>query len=457
MESIMTKPKYTSRKINDLKDLLEQSVALYSSDNAFIKRTKEGHVGVTYKKYKEDVFALGTELLKFNINDEKVIILSEPRYEACATFMAVACGGGIVVSLPLDLTENEIISKINELKAKYIVFSEKYRNLVKGIIAKCESLEKGIDLDTVLDDEYNFSFLKLIESGNKCIQNGDNSYAKLVVDKESIASLFTSNKKENFVMLSHKNFSASIMEMVSIFPLNASEKTINLTPFSNIYELIYNFLMILYVGGTICFYEEDKSVAELLREFHPTLITFSPEGFDEFYKELWESVGNMPNIRKTKLLMIISDILRKFNIDIRRKLFNNIFDSLGEELNKIIVCNGNSRAEKLKEVNTLGIKSFYGYSIIEATSIITLNKVDNLKEKSIGIPLPEVQMVVNNTNGGVGEIMLKGDFVMSGYYNDKKETSLSVKDGWLHTGDVGYRDKQGSFILTGRKKHKIKR
>ena len=157
----MTKPKYTSRKINNLKDLLEQSVALYSSENAFIKKTKEGHVGVTYKKYKEDVWGLGTELIKLNIKDELVIIISEPRYEVGVSFMAVSCGGGIALPLPLTLTENEIITKINEVKAKYIVFSEKYRNLVKGIITKCETLKKGIDLDTVLDDEDIFSFLSI--------------------------------------------------------------------------------------------------------------------------------------------------------------------------------------------------------------------------------------------------------------------------------------------------------
>ena len=454
MESIMTKPKYTSRKINNLKDLLEHSVALYSGENAFIKKTKEGHVGVTYKKYKEDVWGLGTELLKLNIKAEKVIIISEPRYEVGVSFMAIACGGGIALPLPLTLTENEIITKVNEVKAKYIVFSEKYRNLVKGIITKCETLEKGIDLDTVLEDEYNFSFLKLVEAGNKNIQNGDNSYAKLVIDSESIAGLFISSKMEKIVMLSHKNFSASLMGIVSIFPIDESEKSINLTPFSNPYEVIYNFLMILYMGGTVCFYEEDKKVIDLLKEFHPTLITFSPQEFDEFYNELWESVGNMPNIRKIKLFMIISEILRKFNIDIRRKLFKDIFEKIGENLNKIIVCNGNSRAEKLKEINMLGIKSFYGYLVCEATGIVTLNKVDNLKEKSIGIPLPEVKMTVNNTNGGIGEIILKGNFVMSGYYNDKKETFRVIKDGWLHTGDMGYRDNQGSFILTGRKKNK---
>ena len=74
------------------------------------------------------------------------------------------------------------------------------------------------------------------------------------------------------------------------------------------------------------------------------------------------------------------------------------------------------------EPSVLGIKAFYGYLVCEATGIVTLNKSDNLREKSIGIPLPEVQMAVNNTNGGIGEIILKGDFVMSGYYNDKKET-----------------------------------
>lgn len=453
MESIMTKPEYSTRSINDLKDLLEQSVALYSDRDAFIKKTRDTYVGVSYKKFKEDIFSLGTKLLELSIKGERVILITEPRYEACVTFMAVACSGGMIVPVSINLEENELIEKINQVGAKFIVFSEKYKTTINNIFTKCKTLEYGIDLDSMSDDTNSYSFLKLIDLGSKCILNGDNSFVKLELDNKDIAAVLFSDRNSCGVMLSHNNFVASIMAISSIFPMEDDDRSIILSSFDSITECVNNFLMMIYFGATVCFDEEDKKLLDVLKELKPTVITFSDNLFQKFYNDLWQSIGNMPEMRKTKLLMFFSGILRKFNIDIRKKLFENILKNCGENLSRVIIFTNNPNMELFKSLNSFGIDVFYGYGQVESSSFISLNKVGSIKEKSIGRPIPELKISINNTNErGAGEIIVKGDMVTSGYYNNKKLTNDIIKDGSLRTGVIGYQDKNGYIVLTGKKK-----
>lgn len=455
MESIMTKPEYSTRNINDLKDLLEQSVALYSDRDAFIKKTRDTYVGVTYKKFKEDIFSLGTKLLELSIKGERVILLTEPRYEACVTFLAVACSGGMIVPLSLNFEEDELVDKINQVGARFIVFSKKYKTSVNNIFTKCKTLKYGIDLDAMSDDTNSYSFLKLIDLGNKCILNGDNSFAKLELDNKDIATILFSNRNSLGVMLSHNNLVSSIMAISSIFPMEDDDRSIILSSFDSVIECVNNFLMMIYFGATVCFNEDDKKILSVLEELKPSVITFSDELFEKFYNDLWQSIGNMPEMRKTKLLMFLANILRKFNIDIRRKLFGNILKNCGENLSRIIVFTSNPNLELFKSLNTFGIDVFFGYGQVETSSFISLNKIGSIKEKSIGRPIPELKLSINNTNErGVGEIILKGDMVTFGYYNNKKLTNDIIKDGFLRTGVIGYQDKNGYIVLTGKKKFK---
>lgn len=452
MEPIMSKPKYVARKINDLKDMLEQSVALYSDKDAFIKKSKEIHVGVTYKKYKEDVFALGTELINRNIKGERVVIISENRYEWCVSFMAIACSEGIIVPVSQELSSNDLASKINETKAKFIIFSENSRELVKEIRKKCPSLEYTIDMDTIIDDKENLSLLRLIELGNKSISSGDNTIAKLEIDKNTTATIFYEDTivKDRGVMLTHKSIVSNIMGLVSFIYINNEDKSIIFDSINKAYDCIYSFLTILAVGGTINFSESEKTIKEELKENNPSILFLRKNTLESLYEEIWNTFGNMPNIRKIRILMLLSTILIKLNIDIRKKVFKDILKNFGKNLNTIIVTGNNIDYKILRDFSMFGLNIIFGYEILEASSIIMINsKKEYIKENTIGLPLPGLKASILNSNGRVpGELTLKGDFIMEGYYNDKKASAKVLKDGILYTGKIFYRDKNGCFYLS---------
>lgn len=448
----MSKPKYVARDITDLKDMLEQTVALYSDKEAFVKKAKEVNVGVNYKKFKEDVFSLATELLKKNIDGERVVLLSENRYEWCVSFMGVACSKGIIVPLSTELDVDEIVSKMNVVKAKFVIFSEKYRDLIKNIKKRCPNLEVTIDMDTIIDDADNLSLLRLIELGSKEIQNGNNEVIKMEITSEQPVAVFFEDTlvKDKGVMLSQKNLVSELMGLVSFLPISSEDKLIILEPLSSVYQCVCSFLTLVFQGGTIYFSEKDKEVNDSLKEVNPTVIFISKELMDKIYCGIWNRLGTMPNIRKVKILMFISNILIKFNVDFRRKIFKDILKDFGKNLNLIVVSGKEFLSKVMKDFYSLGINMFEAYKIPEASSIVMINgKKEFIKDNIMGMPLPGIKTCVLNSNGKVfGEITLKSDSVMLGYYDDKKATAKVIKDKILYTGKIGARDKNGCFYYS---------
>ncbi len=452
----MSKPRYVARDMKNLKDMLEQTVALYNDKEAFVKKAKDVYVGVNYKKFKEDVFGLGNELMKRGVVHERVVLLSENRYEWCLSFMATVCGNGIAVPLSTDLSDSEIVSKINCVKAKFIVFSERYRYLVKSIKRKCPTLECVIDMDTIIEDVDSLSLLRMIEIGNKDIQNGNSEFVKYEIDSESGAGIFFGDTivKDKPVLLSHKNFISAITGFVSFLPIVSDDKTVVLQPLSRAFVCIDNFLALISKGATVNFAESGKPVSELLIDSNPSIIFASKELFYDIYKGIWSDLGNMPNIRKTKVLMVISLILTKLNIDLRRRIFKDILKNFGKNLKLIVISGKDFKNRILRDFSIFGLNTVECYEMIEASSVVFVNdKKDFFWDNMLGKPLPGVKTCILNSNGKVpGEISISGDSVMLGYYDDKKATSKVMKNDTLYTEQTGYTDKNGVFYLINRKR-----
>ncbi len=445
----MPRPKYVSRKINDLKDMLEQTVALHSGSDAFIKKARDVYVTVSYKKYKEDIFGLGTELLKMNIKGEKVILLGENRYEWCVAFMATTCSEGIIVPISPEISENDLVSRINSVKSKFIIFSEKYRGLIRNIRKKCPTLEYTIDMDAIIDDNENLSLLRLIDLGSKAILNGENTFAKLEINRETIAGIFYGNTiiKGKGVMLSHKNLVAAIMGIVSTIHITDNDRTSAFLSLSNLSYCLFNFLVINNQGGTIYFSEKGKSIQENLKDSNPTMIFLSNNLLNELYKNITDELGGMPGVRKTKALIFISMLLIKLNVDLRKRIFSDILKKFGKNLTSIILVGKSGKNKLLKDFYAFGIDVVQCYDLIEASSAVMINsKKDAKKDNIIGLPIPGLKACIfSHGSKSVGEITLKGDTVMVGYYDDKKATKKVIEEDILYTGINGFRDKNGYF------------
>ncbi len=459
MEPMMTKPLYKVRKINDLKELLDQCTALYSDEIAFMSKVDDKYVGTTYKKYKEDVYALGTMLSELGMKNEHIAVIGENRYEWCVTYMAVTCSGGVIVPLDKELPQAEIENLLNRSKAKVIVFSKKYREYVKEFMQKNSNLTVAIDMDSKIKEEGIYSFSELINQGIKAMESGNNEYGKTKIESNSLAGIFfTSGTTElaKGVMLSHKNITSNVMAGMSLFKAQPGDRLLSILPIHHTYECTCEFLLMTFQGATIYFCEGLKHIQKNLQEAKPTVLLVVPLILENMYNKIWKQIEKKGITKKVKLALLVSNMLLKLNIDIRKKVFKDILDVFGGELNVAIAGAAAVNPEVLKGLRSFGIQTIQGYGLTESSPLAALNPLSAAKDAAIGIPMPDSEMVIDNPDkDGIGEILIKSNSIMMGYYENKEATDAVLIDGWLHSGDIGYRDKDGYFYITGRKKNVI--
>lgn len=168
------------------------------------------------------------------------------------------------------------------------------------------------------------------------------------------------------------------------------------------------------------------------------------------YNGIWENARNTGNEKKLKNTIKVSNILRKFGIDIRRKLFKQVYDAFGGRLEMIISGGALIDEKYIYGFEELGIKITNGYGITECSPIVATMRDRHFSPLSVGAIHPGVDCRIKD-----GEVQVKGDILFLGYYKDEAATKEAFDDDWFKTGDLGYIDKVGLLYITGRKKNLI--
>ena len=193
-----------------------------------------------------------------------------------------------------------------------------------------------------------------------------------------------------------------------------------------------------------------------MKEYKVSVYVGVPQLVELMYKKIMLEVEKAGKLDKVKKGMKISNFLRKFHIDIRRKLFKEILDGVGGNLRFIV--NGASNLDKEVSVgfNSIGVHTIQGYGLSETSPCICSENDKYIRPGSVGKPMPNAEIeIFNPDENGIGEIRLKGPMVFLGYYENEEATKEALRDGWFYTGDLGYIDKDGFLYLTGRQKNMI--
>lgn len=466
---MQNKPLYKVRKIKDLRDMLDQSTALYSSDTAFLVKDnrsmagRNGYYPVTFSAYRDDVNSLGTAFSSANalsLQGSKIAIISENRYEWAVTYLAIVNGTGIVVPMDKELPRNEILNLLKRSGANAIVFSASKRDDIANIKGQLPGIRYYIDMDNLENNDWSFSYSKLLGSGRELLRANDTSFTEVPIDAESMSILlFTSGTtdKSKAVMLSHGNICANLEAMCSMSYIDEKDTFLSVLPLHHTYECTCGFLCPLYRGAAIAHCEGLRHIAKNLAESKATILLAVPAMIEAMYKKIWTQAEKTPKLlKKLKTGLVISNLLRKIGIDKRRKIFSKIIDNFGGELRFIISGGAAIDPNVMKGIQDFGIHCVQGYGLTESAPIIALNRDVYFKDASAGLPLPGVSIEIDNpSQDGTGEIIAKGPNIMLGYYENEEATAEALKDGWFRTGDFGYIDEEGFVYITGRKKNVI--
>ena len=406
----------------------------------FTKDKKD--VEKTYKSFIEEINSLAKDLFNQKYTDKNIGVLGENSYEWLLAYMATAISNNTVVPIDKELEYSEIENIIKEADIELLFISNVYDDYVKKL-------------------KESFSELKIIYFNqiDSHIKNGKKLKVKLPkIEPNKVSTIiFTSGttSKPKGVMLTHKNLCADTIACQKQFVLTGD--TVLVLPLHHTFAFTAHILFGLTCGFAICIPSSLKRIDETLKKYKPSSMILVPMLVEAFLTKIWKAVKEMKKYNLVKTMIVISNFLLKIGIDIRRVVFKQILDSLGGNLNLIITGGAALEPKYVGEFRSFGVNVFNGYGITECSPVVSVNRNNYYRDGSVGMPLPGVEVKIDKFEGEEeGEILVKSDIVMKGYYKHEDLTKEAItEDGYFDTGDIGYLDKDGFLFITGRKKNII--
>jgi len=452
---------YDVRRISDLRDMLAQSCKRFGENSAFLVKENSCYRGISYRAFGTEVSALGTVLISMGLKDGYVAVLSENRYEWCATYLSVANGVGTIVPIDKELPPEEIENLIRRCGAAAIIFSSKYRSLMKKIVGSIPEMRYLIDMELNQDEDGVLSYSCLIEKGRRLLARGDTRYIKSKIDPTALSVLiYTSGTTDlaKGVMLSHRNICTVLTAVCSTVHLDTEDIALSILPLHHTYECALGFLAVIYRGGTIAFCEGLRHIPANLKEVGPTYMVSVPLILDNIYKKINSHINESKILKlKFKTMAVISRFFYKaFKVDVRKKVFKSVHDIFGGHMRLIITGAAAVKPEVSRFFRDMGISVLQGYGLTECAPLVTGNRDHAFVDGAVGLPIPGVSVrILEPDSRGIGEILVKGENVMLGYHKNEEATNKVLRDGWLYTGDLGCIDRNGFLYIAGRLKNVI--
>ena len=451
---------YEATKYENVREVIQDAVNKYKDNKAFILKKKVDdkveYTNITYAEFQSNINALGTALVSNGLQGKRIAVISKNRYEWVVTYLATLNGTGISVPLDKGLPANEIESSLQRSYADAVVFSADYIDIMKEIKSnKKTQVTEFICMD---DTEEFVTLDSLISHGNDLVKQGNREFLDAEIDNEKMSIiLFTSGttSQSKAVMLSHKNIASNIYALNMAERIYDTDVNMAFLPFHHTFGST-GILLFLNNGATNVFCDGIRYIQKNLVEYKVSVFVCVPLLLESMYKKIVREIEKQGKAKLIKIAIPVSNFLYKLGFDVRRKIFKDILNNLGGKLR--FVVSGASAIDKkvAKGFNDFGILTVQGYGLTETSPVLTAENEKNIRYGSIGYPLENVEVKINNPNEkGIGELIAKGPNVMLGYYENEEATANVLKDGWFYTGDLGYKDKDGYFFITGREKNVI--
>ena len=344
-------------------------------------------------------------------------------------------------------------------EAEAIVFEDKYLDVIKKIRdEKLSSIKYFINMDAEKEEDGILSYKQLIEKGKKMIEDGDTSQTDAVIDENAMAvMLFTSGttSMSKAVMLSQRNLCQNALSILAYMKFDENDCTLALLPF---HHALPAFVMnvLIYVGATYTFCDGLKYITQNLAEYECTVIVAVPAIVEVIYKRIKKQIEKEGKTKLVNSMTKFTNVLDKLHIKIKDKVFKDIHNALGGHLRLLISAAAPIDSQILEGLLGFGIRTVQGYGLTEAAPTVSIENDFDVRLGSVGKPIKNVEIKIEGRDEqGIGEVLIKGPNVMLGYYKNEEATKEVLVDGWYHTGDLGYLDKDGFLYITGRKKNVI--
>jgi len=459
---------YETKPVRDIRELVKESARNYGNSTAFKFKDKNGRIKEkTYRDLDTDVDCLGTALISLGFKGSRISIIGENRYEWAVCYFAILNGTGIAVPLDKYLPRNEVENLIERGKVEVIFYSPSYHKMMLEIAEGGSQVKTFICMENIAENESgrplpsNFLTMpELIEKGKMLLEKGDRSFTDAVIDRDKMSVLlFTSGttSMSKGVMLSHTNLASNVVSVAATIRTYPDDVFLSLLPLHHTFENTTGLMFMLYKGICIAYCDGIKHLVQNLKEYNVTLMVAVPAIFEAMYKKLMDGIRKSGKEKIVRVMIRISEFLRLFGIDLRRKIFKSIFEQIGPGLRLAVSGAAPLDKEVVAGFDKIGLRLVQGYGLTEASPVVAVNNDFVNVPGTIGYPIAGVKVAIDAPDeNGMGEILVHGRNVMLGYYEDSEATAEALTDdGWLRTGDLGTIDDKGLIRITGRAKSMI--
>jgi long-chain acyl-CoA synthetase len=432
----MNLPKFFFRKSKDNLD-----------KNAFIIFRDDTRKELTYHDAVESVIRYVKYLSDKVERGDRIVLCAENRPEWCCAYLAIVTVGGIAVPIDTELGADEIRNLVRASESTFGFYSDYTADKMKASEIPGTAL---FNFDTDNADE-----------------NGDDVDLSLYlsgISPDDLASIIYTSGTTGLpkgVMLTHKNFFSNAMAMIDTGIISENDNMLAVLPLHHTFAFMCTFLVPLFVGAVITYPSSLKGpeLTYAMKEAGVTILAGVPQLLDLFYSAIMRKIEELPFIKKSLargLIRLSGFMRRKTGINLGMVLFGSVHERFGNQFRVMASGGASLSAATMKGLEALGFTVLEGYGLTETSPGVTFNPLKKRKPGSVGVTFKNVTIRIDKEVGDTeGEVVIKGENVMKGYYHMDDETDKVLRDGWFYSGDLGYMDGDGYLFLTGRKKEII--
>lgn len=440
------------------------------SKNVFFTKEDDEYIPFSLKSVTKHALSLVDYFNKLGlVPGDRVAIISENRIEwVTADF---ACIFGNFVSVPvytsLSAAQIKYILENSGSKICFVSGTAMFDNVmkIKNELPDLKQIVSFKEIDESKHDGFAVNYSSLIDHDHF---NEEDALSKLQSMSDSISEddlltiIYTSGTTgvPKGVMLTHKNIHSNLTDCRKVLTINENDAFLSFLPYSHAYERTAGYYLALFSGAKVYYAQSIETINRQLPETNPTIIITVPRLLDKIYNKLMKTGDEMdPGLKKK---IFIWAIKLAHNNDVRKNsikwkiadvmVYKKIRAKTGNRLRFFVTGGGALNKTIGHFFENIGLSILEGYGMTEASPVISVNHPEKNKYGTVGKPLDTVTVKLSDEN----EIIVKGDLVMKGYYNESEMTDDMIKDGWLHTGDIGEIDSDGYIKITDRKKSLMK-
>ncbi|MBT3384450.1 MAG: AMP-binding protein [Prolixibacteraceae bacterium] len=468
-------------------ELFETTVANYP-DNIYLWEKKNGkYQGTTYKETREQVIKLAAGLVEMGFKKgDRAGLVADGRNDWIISELGMLYAGGINVPLSIRLENNELAFRLNHSGSSYIFVSKQHAPRIEAIRNELPELKKVIYIDGKENlGENDFDYQKILKNGEKNLKTNAEKYEAIWenIQPNDLANIsYTSGTTADpkGIMLSHLNYAVNVVQSNTLMEFQTHWKTLAILPWDHAFAHTACLYVFMYKGASVASVEIGKTPLETLKnipknikEIQPSLMMSVPAYSKAFRKNIENGIRKKGETLY-KIFQFALKVAYKYNgsgfdkgkgLKIFLKpllwifdkiLFKKIRDGFGGKIEFFIGGGALLDVELQRFFFAIGMPVCQGYGLTEASPVISSNTPIDIKFGSSGklVKYLDLKILDNDgkelPQGQKGEIVVKGDNVMLGYWNNPTATAETIKDGWLHTGDMGFTDKDGFLYVLGR-------